>query len=122
MKILFIGHELIGQRFQRTLEKEDIRIVSNTDLPSVLRLLEQNKFDLVILDSTMQGAGDISRAIYDLATVPVVLMVDQAEKSWKSILTFDADAFITEHASNPEMLARIKAIYRRSKKAQRIVA
>jgi DNA-binding response OmpR family regulator len=118
MKILFIGDILVAQRFQLALAKEDLTIISDPNRPLIPGLIEQNKFDMVIVDSLMRGAEEICHRIHNLATVPVVLMVDDAEKSWKSVLTFDADAFITQHDNNLEILARIAAVYRRSKRTQ----
>jgi len=121
MKILFIGNELMAQRLYRAFEKEDINIISSRDVPSISESIETNKSDLVIVDSTIAGAEEICHRICNLEFVPVVLMVNEAEISWKTIGNLNIDGFISTDAGDTEILARINAIYRRSKKTQMIL-
>jgi len=121
LKILFIGNELMALRLRRTFEKDDIDIIFNTSIPSVSKLIA-DKSNLVIIDSTIPEAENICQRIGKLEIVPVVLMVSEAENSWKIICDLNADGFITTGAGDTEVLARVKAIYRRSERAQKILS
>jgi DNA-binding response OmpR family regulator len=121
LKILFIGNELMAQRLRRTFKKEDIDIILNTSIPSDPELLA-DKSNLVIIDSTIPEAENICQRVCKLEIVPVVIMVNEAENSWKTICEMNADGFITTGAGDTEVLARVKAIYRRSERAQKILS
>jgi DNA-binding response OmpR family regulator len=114
MKIVFFGRELIAQGLDQCVEKEDIKIVHNPDLSSVLLLIGQNEFDLVIVDGKIPEAESICKTIGQRDAVPIILRVDHNDKAWKTYCTIPADGFITEDASELEILARIKAVCRRS--------
>jgi DNA-binding response OmpR family regulator len=118
---LFIGNELMAQRLRRTFEKDEIDIIFTASIPSVQEL-ESDKSNLVIIDSTTPEAEYICQKVCKLEIVPVVLMVSEAENSWKKICDLNADGFITTGASDTEVLARTKAIYRRSERAQKILS
>lgn len=113
MNILFIGSHLLAQRVVAALKREDIKVTYLSEPPSAIDQIKQNKFDLVIVDSLLEKAKETSSEIYDLANVPVILMVDQSKTNWKTISEIDADGFVTEDASNIELLARTMALTRR---------
>jgi len=122
LKILLIGDDLIVQRFKRALQEEEIDVVDNPELLSIPGLIEQNEYDLAIIDFAFSGARTISNRIADLALMPVVVIMDQNEESWKIVPSFNADAFVPEDSSNAEIFARIKAVYRRSMRNQLTIA
>jgi DNA-binding response OmpR family regulator len=118
LNILVLGHEQSVQSLIWAMQKEDIKIVCNPDLSSIPSMIFNNEIDMVVVDSTMPGADSICRRISNFDIVPVVLIMNQIESSWENIQSCNADAFISEGASNNEILARIKAVYRRSKLVQ----
>jgi DNA-binding response OmpR family regulator len=122
LKILFLGLEIRAQQLFYALEGEDIKAIVDPDIRSTLALIEETDFDLVIIDSCLPSGQIISQKISGMGTLPVVLIVDQSEESWKTINSFNADGFIIEGSSHAEILARIRAVYRRSKRFQAIMA
>jgi DNA-binding response OmpR family regulator len=121
LKILFVGPELVAQHFTAALGQEDITVVRDGDLQAILNSIGRNEPDLAIVDSSLPAAELVCKRIGDLEIMPVVMIVNQSLESWTRLQPVCADAFITESATNPEILARIRAIYRRSKKTSFVV-
>jgi DNA-binding response OmpR family regulator len=118
LNILILGHEQNVQSLIWSMQKEDIKITYNPDFSVVPVLISRNEIDIAIVDSTLSEAENICRRISVFETVPVVVLVDLIDSSWENIQAFNADAFLSEGASNLEILARLKAVYRRSKLLQ----
>ena len=79
--------------------------------------LRANHYDLMLLDMNMPGDGGFVtcravRAFSDISII--VLTVRNTEQDKVNALDAGADDFITKPFSSPELLARIRAVLRRS--------
>jgi DNA-binding response OmpR family regulator len=103
-----------------TLESEGYEVAPAGDGTEALRMLETTRFDLVILDIMMPGKSgyDVCRAIRAAdQDTPVVLLTAKGEEIDKVVgLELGADDYITKPFGIRELLARIRAILRRSRR------
>ena len=103
-----------------TLESEGYRATPAADGEEALQLLETNEFDLVLLDIMMPGRSgyDVCRAIRSRDEgLPVIMLTCKGEEIDKVVgLQLGADDYVTKPFGVRELLARIEAVLRRSKR------
>jgi DNA-binding response OmpR family regulator len=117
MNVLFLGKLILAHRLHTFLSKEGIQVVHLFDLTLAYRLINERKFDIVIVDVQLEKSANICNEISNNTNVPVMLMINEATTSWKSVCNVNTDGFLTEDSSNIELVARIKAVYRRQQSA-----
>ena len=107
MKVLVFGSEQIIRRLSASLAKEEIEIVPAMLVP------KQGRFDLAVVDSSVEGAETVCRNIKQLWGIPVVLMVRGRQADWERLQSLDIDAYIPEEIGATELAARLRAVVRR---------
>lgn len=117
----------IRRLYEYTLEKNGYRSFTAENGEEVLKVLEKQHIDLVILDVMMpklDGYECLKAMRESGINIPVLIITarDSAEDLRKSFL-LGSDDYMTKPVDETEMLLRIKAILRRSKisEEQRIV-
>jgi len=102
------------------LESESYRVTSAKDGKEAQELLVSDKFDLVLLDIMMPEISgyDLCRYIRSQPQdTPVIMLTAKGEEIDKVIgLQLGADDYITKPFGVHELLARISAVLRRSKR------
>lgn len=102
-----------------TLESEGYGVVPASDGAQALRLFQQDKFDLVILDVMMPKASgyDVCRELRAKGVqVPVLFLTAKGEEIDKVVgLKLGADDYMTKPFGVHELLARVEALLRRAK-------
>ena len=82
-----------------------------------LRRLQEDTFNLLILDLLLPGLGGLEvcqRIREDDSVLPILMLTAKAEKRDVVLgLELGADDYLTKPFSTPELIARIKAIFRR---------
>jgi DNA-binding response OmpR family regulator len=110
----------IRQGLATTLESEGYAVTAASDGAQALRLFPQQKFDLVILDIMMpkQSGYDVCRVLRQQdSLIPIVFLSAKSEEIDKVLgLRLGADDYVTKPFGVHELLARIEAILRRSRK------
>jgi DNA-binding response OmpR family regulator len=100
------------------LEIESYTVTLASDGEEGLAKIKNNKYDLIVLDVMMPKLSgfDVCKATRALGiTTPIILLTARGEEVDKILgLEFGADDYITKPFSVRELLARIKAILRRS--------
>lgn len=99
------------------LEKEGYRSVIANDGDSGLELALQLKPDLIILDRMLPGMEglDVLRNVRKEHNIPILILSAKADEMEKIIgLEVGADDYLSKPFSPKELLARVKAILRRS--------
>ena len=76
-------------------------------------LLTQHEFDLVVIDSSINGTETMCRNIKETKAIPIVLILEQKYLDWKEMHYMNADSYIYEGTSGTEVLARLRAVLRR---------
>lgn len=104
-----------------TLTSEGYDVTAAHDGNAALAAFESDRFSLVLLDVMMPGKSgyDLCRIIRSKdETLPVIMLTAKGEEIDKVVgLKLGADDYITKPFGIHELLARIEAVLRRSKRA-----
>lgn len=101
------------------LEKEHYSVQTATSGLQALRLFRQQPPDLVILDLMLPQANglDVCSIIRTESDVPVIMLTAKSTEEDKLVgLNMGADDYITKPFSPRELVARVKAVMRRTRK------
>ena len=99
------------------LSKNGFRVSKAQDAAAAREILLVHAIDLVLLDIMMPGEDGISLAGFIRATskVPVILLTAKAEEMDRIVgLEIGADDYVTKPFSPRELMARMKAVLRRT--------
>jgi DNA-binding response OmpR family regulator len=99
------------------LERSGFGVRTAADGKSALSVARTDKPDLVLLDlglPRMDGL-DVTRELRKLSNVPIIMLTARSEESDKLIgLEIGADDYITKPFSPKEVVARVRAVFRRA--------
>ena len=101
------------------LEADGYNVLTAGDGETALILLEREQIDCVLLDIMMPGISgfDVVRRIRQAGEMPVLLLSARQEDSDKVRgLGLGADDYIVKSATPGEVVARVKAVLRRSRR------
>jgi len=103
---------------QKNLEVRGFRVVVATHGVDALEVFNSQNIDLVILDIMMPRMDGLetTRRIRRISTVPIIILTALGEETDK-VRAFDlgADDYLTKPFGVAELLARVKAVLRRSR-------
>ena len=100
------------------LEAEGFTVVLATDGHEAVRAVRDHQPDLVVLDIGMPGLDglEVLRQVRAESDVYVIMLTARADEVDKLVgLTVGADDYLTKPFSSRELVARIKAVLRRSR-------
>ena len=124
-KILLVDDEAsIRELIRFNLERAGYRVQEATDGNEAINAVRQTKPDLVVLDLMLPGLDglDVCRLVKgnrETAAIPIIMLTAKTEEVDKVIgLELGADDYMTKPFSPRELVARIKAVLRRSQKEQ----
>ncbi len=98
-------------------ETNKFRVKAAANAAQARTLLSAHAFDLAIVDIMMPGEDGLSlcRHIRDSSTLPVIMLTARAEEIDRILgLEVGADDYVTKPFSPRELLARVKAVIRRT--------
>ena len=126
-KILIIEDEPdIVKMLEYNLKKEGFRVVSAPDGQEGLRQARKQCPDIILLDLMLPEIDglEVCRALRqerDTAGIPVIMLTAKGRESDKVVgLELGADDYITKPFSVGELIARIKAVLRRSRDKEKL--
>jgi DNA-binding response OmpR family regulator len=99
------------------LRRDGHEVMEAEDGPTALRLLESERFDLVVLDMMLPGVNglDILRRIRSMGDMPVIMLTARAEESDRVAgLELGADDYVVKPFSPRELAARVNGVLRRA--------
>lgn len=121
--ILIVDDEVnIRELIKFTVEKEGYKAIEADDGHRAVNIAKADKPDLMVLDLMLPGIDglEVCRLIKnsrDTAAMPIIMLTAKNEEIDKIIgLELGADDYLTKPFSPRELLARIKAVLRRSQK------
>ena len=118
-KILIVDDEKKIVNLVRTyLEREGYQVVEAYDGRLALEVFKRERPDLIILDIMLPGLDglEVCREIRRSSEVPIIMLTARDEDSDKLVgLELGADDYITKPFSPRELVARVRAVLRRSR-------
>ncbi len=116
--ILIVEDELeLAQILRGYLERAGFRVRTARDGPSAVSAFHADPADLVLLDLNLPGMDglDVARELRRLSSVPIVMVTARVEETDRLVgLELGADDYITKPYSPREVVARVRAVLRRS--------
>jgi len=99
------------------LEKSGFKVLTSGDGQQALTITRQEHPDLIVLDLMLPGMDglDVCRAIRRESDVPIIMLTARAEETDQLIgLELGADDYITKPFSPRALVARVRALLRRT--------
>lgn len=120
-KIMVVDDEKkIVQLVKAYLERDGYRVLAAYDGQEALNLAQREKPDLVVLDLMLPGLSglDVCRSLRQESDVPIIMLTARAEETDKLVgLELGADDYVTKPFSPRELVARVRAVLRRTEAA-----
>jgi DNA-binding response OmpR family regulator len=102
------------------LEKEGFRVITAVDGPSAIEQIASVKPGLVVLDLMLPGMSgfDVCKEVRQTSNIPIIMLTARDDDVDKIVgLELGADDYLTKPFNPRELVARVKAILRRSENA-----
>jgi DNA-binding response OmpR family regulator len=99
------------------LRREGFRVIAASDGPQALDLFDRHRPDFIILDLMLPGIDGISvcQRIRETSDVPILMLTAKVEEMDKVVgLQVGADDYVSKPFSPRELVARVRAILRRT--------
>ena len=117
-KVLVVDDEkLIVKGIRFSLEQDGMEVTCAYDGEEALRLAQENKFDMILLDIMLpkMDGFEVCQAIREFSNMPIVMLTAKGDDMDKILgLEYGADDYITKPFNILEVKARIKATMRRT--------
>ena len=110
-------HSEIRDLLKRFLEQHGMRVSCARDGKEMKRLLDEREFDLLVLDLMMPGEDGLTlcRELRVKSRLPLIMLTAMGEETDRIIgLEMGADDYLAKPFNPRELLARIKAVMRRT--------
>ena len=110
-------HREIRDLVSRALSKEGFRVSTAADGKSMRKVLADGRIDLILLDLMLPGEDGLSlcRALRAGSNIPIIMLTAKGDEVDRVIgLEMGADDYLPKPFGSRELIARIKAVLRRS--------
>jgi len=114
-------HREIRDALVKYLEKNGLRTTTAADAVAMDAAMKAGQFDLVVLDVMMPGEDGLSvcRRLRATQQIPILMLTALGDDTDRIVgLEVGADDYLPKPFNPRELLARIKAILRRSERAE----
>jgi DNA-binding response OmpR family regulator len=99
------------------LQREGFRVLTAGDGNVALQAIEQQRPDLVVLDLMLPGLNglEVVKRLRAGSALPIIMLTARSEEADRVVgLELGADDYVTKPFSARELVARVKAVLRRS--------
>jgi two-component system, OmpR family, response regulator len=99
------------------LSEQDLRITAVASGREMLHVIENEPVDLLMIDLRLAGEDGLTlaRQVRDSSSIPILILSGKADEADRVMgLELAADDYVTKPFSMRELLARIRAVLRRS--------
>lgn len=111
-------HREIRDLVSRALTKEGFRVSTAADGRAMRKALSDSRIDLILLDLMLPGEDGLSlcRAVRAESDIPIIMLTAKGDEVDRVIgLEMGADDYLGKPFGSRELIARIKAVLRRSR-------
>jgi two-component system, OmpR family, response regulator len=111
-------HREIRDLVSRALTKDGFRVSSAADGRGMRKVLADGRIDLILLDLMLPGEDGLSlcRALRNESDIPIIMLTAKGDEIDRVIgLEMGADDYLPKPFGSRELIARIKAVLRRSR-------
>jgi DNA-binding response OmpR family regulator len=119
--ILIVDDEpTIVEVVQLYLQREGFKVLTASDGATALSTVRGQQLDLVVLDLMLPGMSglDVTREIRSASALPIIMLTARGEETDRVVgLELGADDYVTKPFSPRELVARVKAVLRRTQPA-----
>jgi DNA-binding response OmpR family regulator len=119
--ILIVDDEpTIVEVVQLYLQREGFKVLTAADGATALNTVRGQQLDLVVLDLMLPGMSglDVTREIRSAGALPIIMLTARGEETDRVVgLELGADDYVTKPFSPRELVARVKAVLRRTQPA-----
>ncbi|MCA9710027.1 MAG: response regulator transcription factor [Myxococcales bacterium] len=119
IRLLLIDDDArLGELLERYLGEQGVRLHRAADGLAGLRALGADAFDAVLLDVMMPGIDGLEtlRRIRERSAIPVIMLTARGDEADRVVgLELGADDYVPKPFSPRELLARVRAVLRRSR-------
>jgi len=114
INMLVLADRISLHRLKAWIRSSNINMAGLSSTKDAVHLLNLQKFDLIVVDSSFNEAAIACDLIYETMSIPIALMIKNRHVDWQRFLTWKVDGFINENTEENELIARIKAFTRRN--------
>lgn len=110
-------HREIRDLVSRALTKEGFRVSTAADGRAMQKVMADGRIDLILLDLMLPGEDGLSlcRSLRAESNIPIIMLTAKGEEVDRVIgLEMGADDYLPKPFGSRELIARIKAVLRRS--------
>ena len=110
-------HREIRDLVSRALSKEGFRVSTAADGRAMRKVLADGRIDFILLDLMLPGEDGLSlcRALRAESNIPIIMLTAKGDEVDRVIgLEMGADDYLPKPFGSRELIARIKAVLRRS--------
>lgn len=110
-------HREVRDLVSRALAKDGFRVSTAADGRAMRKVLANSRIDLILLDLMLPGEDGLSlcRAIRAESNIPIIMLTAKGDEVDRVIgLELGADDYLPKPFGSRELIARIKAVLRRS--------
>jgi len=126
MRILLVDDEKnISNVLKAYLQQEGFHVTTAINGLVALALFKENPYDLVLLDLMLPGLSgeEICQEIRKISATPIIMLTAKVEEEDRiQGLTLGADDYISKPFSPREVVARVKAVLRRTTSVTSLLA
>jgi two-component system, OmpR family, response regulator len=111
-------HRDIRDLVSRALTKDGFRVSTAADGRAMRKVLADSRIDLILLDLMLPGEDGLSlcRALRAESKIPIIMLTAKGDEIDRVVgLEMGADDYLPKPFGSRELIARIKAVLRRSK-------
>lgn len=121
-RVLVVDDEkIIVKGIRYSLQQDDMIVDCAYDGEEALRMAKEKKYDIILLDVMLpkMDGFEVCQQIREFSDVPIIMLTAKGDDMDKILgLEYGADDYITKPFNILEVKARIKAIFRRTSKAE----
>jgi DNA-binding response OmpR family regulator len=112
IRVLSLGNPNKNQKVASSLKGTRVDFVPITNNVEAYETLNQEKFDLFLLDAAIPDYETVCQQVSSQHNLPVALLYQTGEADWKKYRSINAQGFISEESNKDELVAQLKSISR----------